>query len=229
MVYTPESERVVEPDLHVYDNERLVTNIDKQTLTVEDIENDPEVKAFFDRGRAVAQALDAGEPLPESAQAETTVEELEEPKKSKGPAWIPPKKELYVPPETMEPPPKEIIPVAEAAEARGSKTAIQADNDPQAENSVKAHFGTEFPTSPEKGEMYLRVDRLPSKLYKYNGASWIEVDKSLTDSYLYNDEYLKHLVNQIEQGQLDIDDLTDSERGQIEEYLLNAKSNRNAT
>lgn len=182
-----------EPDLTVYNDERLVSNFDKEALQ----EDAP----------------------PADASSEQTIGE----KKSR---WIPPVKEIYVPPETMEPPPKEVLQVAEAADVRKNKKAAQVDDS----QGVKAHFGTEFPVNPEKGEMYLRVDKLPSRLYKYNGTGWIEVDKSLTDSYLYNDEYLKHLVAQIEQGQLDIDDLTDSERGQIEEYLLNnAKPNSDTT
>jgi len=160
-------------------------------------------------------------PVEEPTVVEETVLDAssEEPIAEKRTRWIPPKKEIYVPPETMEPPPKEVTLVAEAADVRKNKQL------PLEEHGVKAHFGTEFPADPEKGEMFLRIDKLPNKLYKYNGTSWIEVDKSLTDSYLYNDEYLKYLVDKIENGQLDIEDLSDSERGQIEEYLLNAKSN----
>ena len=48
-------------------------------------------------------------------------------------------------------------------------------------------FGIDFPANPAKGDMYLRVDQMPSVLYKYNGRRWIEVDKNRTDQYAYDD------------------------------------------
>jgi hypothetical protein len=63
--------------------------------------------------------------------------------------------------------------------------------------------------------MFLRVDQLPTVLYKYNGAKWIEVDKSMTDSYAYDDAYIDHLINKIASGEYDLDLLSDMEREQI--------------
>ena len=37
--------------------------------------------------------------------------------------------------------------------------------------------------------MFLRVDQLPSVLYKFNGQHWIQVDKDLSDNYAYDDAY----------------------------------------
>lgn len=91
--------------------------------------------------------------------------------------------------------------------------------------SGEAIFGTEFPTTPAKGQLFLNVASLPSRLYKFNGTKWIEVDKSITDSYTYNDDYLSYLVEKINAGHISIDDLTVKEQEQIEEYLKNAKSN----
>lgn len=96
---------------------------------------------------------------------------------------------------------------------------------PHADNAHKrlagtyCDFGTEFPKGPRKGDMFLRVDYLPNKLYKWNGAKWLEIDKSSTDSYTYNEEYIKHLIAQLESGAYDQEDLNDAERDQIEEYL----------
>lgn len=45
---------------------------------LEDLFDDPEVKGFFEKGRAVAKALDAGEPLPEFTKNDTTTETVEE-------------------------------------------------------------------------------------------------------------------------------------------------------
>jgi hypothetical protein len=94
-----------------------------------------------------------------------------------------------------------------------------------AENAmpVNADFGDTFPINPLKGDMFLRVDMLPSKLFKWNEKKWIEVDKTKTDSFAYDRAYIQHLIEKIDSGEYDIDLLTDSESEQIKEYL-NAQS-----
>jgi hypothetical protein len=66
-------------------------------------------------------------------------------------------------------------------------------------------------------------------LFKYNGSKWIEVDKSMTDSYVYDSEYIKFLIAEIEAGHVDPDELSQSERDQITEYLSSNEQSRNAT
>jgi len=88
-------------------------------------------------------------------------------------------------------------------------------------------FGTEFPPSPTKGQIFLNVKQLPSKLYKFNGDIWIEVDKTLADSYTYNNEYVEFLIDKIKKGHITLDDLTFKEQEQVEEYLKNANTNNN--
>jgi hypothetical protein len=97
------------------------------------------------------------------------------------------------------------------------------DMSPQADNvvageQVHADFGTVFPEKPERSDMYVRVDFLPPRLFKYNGTKWMEVDKSMTDSY-YSEEYVKHLIEKINNGEYSVDDLSDSEQDHIREYL----------
>ena len=82
---------------------------------------------------------------------------------------------------------------------------------------INSGFGISFPTTPKKGDTYLRVDRLPSALYKFNGTNWIEVDKSST--YIYDDAYIDHLITKISSGEYDPDLLSDAERDQIEQRL----------
>ena len=84
---------------------------------------------------------------------------------------------------------------------------------------VNAGFGTSFPVNPAKGDMFLRVDMLPSKLFKWNEKKWIEVDKTKTDSFAYDRAYIQHLVEKIDSGEYDVELLTDSESEQIKEYL----------
>jgi hypothetical protein len=71
-----------------------------------------------------------------------------------------------------------------------------------------------------KGDMFLRVDQLPSALYKFNGTGWIEVDKKLSDQYLYDEAYIDHLIEKIGTGEYDPELLSDAERESIEKRLV---------
>jgi hypothetical protein len=80
-------------------------------------------------------------------------------------------------------------------------------------------FGTEFPFNPAKGDSFVRVDRTPSVLYKFNGSRWIEVDKNTTDNYTYDMAYIDHLIQLIAQGTYDAELLTDAEQLQVTNRL----------
>jgi hypothetical protein len=98
--------------------------------------------------------------------------------------------------------------------------SLDADNvDPIRIGGQVKGFGTSFPVNVNKGDMFLRVDRLPSALYKFNGTNWIEVDKLLSDQYAYNDAYISHLIEKISSGEYDPELLTEAERDQIESKL----------
>jgi hypothetical protein len=99
------------------------------------------------------------------------------------------------------------------------ETQLQADNLPQTHQGEVKGFGISFPNNPAKGDMFLRVDQLPSVLYKYNGANWIEVDKALSDQHAWDDAYIDHLIDKISSGEYDPDLLSDAERDRIEERL----------
>jgi hypothetical protein len=96
---------------------------------------------------------------------------------------------------------------------------IQADNTPALGKAANTGFGNEFPAQPEKGDVYLRTDYLPNRLYKFNSKKWIEVDKTQIDLYAYNEMYIKYLIEQIDSGNYDIETLSDVEREQISQYL----------
>ena len=89
--------------------------------------------------------------------------------------------------------------------------------DPIKRNST--NFGIQFPRLANKGDIFVRVDILPNKAYKFDGSKWIEINKDTSSSYLYNKNYIQYLVEKIDNGEYDIDLLTDNERQQIEEYL----------
>ena len=84
-------------------------------------------------------------------------------------------------------------------------------------------FGQEFPLTATKGDIFVRVDQMPNRVYKFEGKSWIEMEKEASDTYLYDEEYIKHLVAKIQTGEYDVDLLSDSERQQIEIYLTDNK------
>lgn len=80
-------------------------------------------------------------------------------------------------------------------------------------------FGTDFPKFAKKGTIFVRVDLLPNRVFKFNGSKWIEISKDMTDTYLHDEEYIRYLVSKIETGEYDVDLLSENEKIQIEEYL----------
>ena len=80
-------------------------------------------------------------------------------------------------------------------------------------------FGAKFPKAAVKGNMFLRTDTFPNKLYKFNGNGWIEVDKNLVNHYTYNEAYIEYLKNKVLVGEYDIELLTEAEREQVESRI----------
>jgi hypothetical protein len=80
-------------------------------------------------------------------------------------------------------------------------------------------FGPDFPAQSKKGNTWVKTDFLPTRLFKFNGSQWIEIDKDTTDSYTYNSDYIDHLINKIGSGEYDPDLLSDAERDQVEQRL----------
>jgi hypothetical protein len=84
-----------------------------------------------------------------------------------------------------------------------------------------SNFGTQFPRISKKGDVFVRVDVMPNKVFKFDGQKWIEINKGHTDTYLYDAEYIRYLVEQIDKGNYDVDLLSESEEEQIRNYLNN--------
>lgn len=84
---------------------------------------------------------------------------------------------------------------------------------------VYTSFGTEFPKFAKKGDLFVRVDVLPHKTFRFSGSKWFEINKEQTNTYLYDVEYIKHLVNKIDSGEYDVELLSDNEKEQIKEFL----------
>jgi len=90
---------------------------------------------------------------------------------------------------------------------------------PESTEIIGEGFGTKFPEVAKKGALFVRVDILPNRVYKFDGSNWIEVKKNQSDTYLHNAEYIKHLVEKIEKGEYDIELLSEIEKEEIAQYL----------
>ena len=92
---------------------------------------------------------------------------------------------------------------------------------------ISTNFGSQFPKFAEKGNIFVRVDVLPNRVYKFDGSRWIETNKEQSDSYLYDEHYIQHLINKIDSGEYDIDLLSEKEKAQIETYLSSQNNQEN--
>jgi hypothetical protein len=212
---------------------------------------DPEVTEFFDRARNVARDIDAGTygpPEEESTKKKSILSGLDNMWARAKKLVI---KDSEAEHANLEDPQSDQVTDAEEKEARRvwkeanpgntihhqekllatgkidrlpwHNLGLEADNVPAGTQGQVRGFGTNFPQDVVKGDMFLRVDQLPSVLYKYNGANWIEVDKSLTDQHAYDDAYIDHLIEKIGTGEYDPDLLSNAERDSIEQRLNNSK------
>ena len=205
-----------------------VDKLEKPDPVVEVIE--PEVEQFFANAQATSQAIDGG--TYQESELDIPVLENEE-------MWA--QRVIDEHKEEDDPPLEEPKPVDEfntpirrgadyAVRYKGKvynldafnklypSMAIQADND-KLEAASQCGFGERFPETPMKGDMFIRTDYLPDRLFKWNGQKWIEVDKNTTDSYTYNQAYIQHLISKLEAGEYEIEDLSDAEQAQVEQQI----------
>jgi len=87
------------------------------------------------------------------------------------------------------------------------------------DDQISTSFGTTFPSQAMFGNMYVRTDIIPNRVFKFNGRKWIEVNKETTDSYLDDPKYIQFLVDKLSTGEYDPDTLTQSEQDVIKGYL----------
>ncbi len=85
--------------------------------------------------------------------------------------------------------------------------------------SINTNFGSEFPKIARRGDVFVRVDVLPNRVYKFDGTKWLLINKDTTTVYLQDPAYIQHLISKIDQGEYDVDLLSPDEKQQIEEYL----------
>jgi hypothetical protein len=90
---------------------------------------------------------------------------------------------------------------------------------------TQSSFGNQFPQNPSRGDTFVKTDRMPPQLYKFNGDEWIIIDKNSTDNYTYDTAYIDHLIDKIATGEYDPDLLSDIEREQVAERLKQTNTN----
>jgi phage host-nuclease inhibitor protein Gam len=78
------------------------------------------------------------------------------------------------------------------------KSALQIEH-PELITDVKStvEFGTEFPENQSNSTLFISTDQLPTKLYRFNGESWVQLDKNVLAESAYSREYIKHLIEKI--------------------------------
>jgi len=164
-----------EPDLHVYDDERLVSQFDKQHLAEEETDAEKEAKRLW-KAEHPDGTIKEQRRLHETGAIDTL-------------PW-----QDYI--------------------------NLRADNDGNLLSTGRLlGFGIKFPENSAKGDSFIRVDQMPSALYKYNGSKWIEVDKGLSDQYAYDTAYIDHLIEKLTTGEYDPELLNDAEREQVAQRL----------
>ena len=83
----------------------------------------------------------------------------------------------------------------------------------------KTDFGNTFHDNPERGDFCMRTDFRPTKLFKWNGAKWMQVSKDSTDIYAFNDAYIQFLADQVLSGVYSWDDLSQTEVDQVQTLI----------
>lgn len=199
IVPTPAKKPAYEPDDGPLTKEQIQTiqrtaNVDLANVTpISNLFDDEEesTKEFFQRGKEIARELDKS--AAEQAYLKTPW------------AWIPSNTQ----------PASEEIKTEQVVEI--PQLLAQADNQEVA--GSRADFGDQFPANPTKGDMFLRVDVIPSVLFKWNGYKWIEIGRTSTDRYANNLDYIKFAISKLESGEYSIDMLSPTEQDQVERVL----------
>jgi ribosomal protein L13E len=116
------------------------------------------------------------------------------------------------------------VPIQQSVDI-AEQLAPQVDNfDPFAQKG-SATFGTAWPAHPAKGDLFLKVDSKPNKLYKWNGRKWIEIDRQrINDTLVYDVAYIDYVIDQVRRGLRDYEDLSEIEKSQVIARIRDNKS-----
>lgn len=109
-----------------------------------------------------------------------------------------------------------VDPVLPAMVRPNVQDSIKATSDFDLDSIGTTSFGTTWPANPARGDLFLKVDTKPNRLYKWNNRKWIEIDRGrVGDTLAYDPAYIDHLIQEIRKGHQEYDDLTEVEQQQI--------------
>lgn len=199
-IHSPEDSAIAElylpkdEDIAAYNNERLVSKFDKESLAKEE---HPSAVATVSQDTAEDEVLQP--PIVEDAPA---LDEFNTPIRRGHDYAVRYRGKVYN---------------LDAFKTLYPSLEIQADN--EITDISVCGFGDKFPSNPSKGDMFIRTDYLPDRLFKWNGTKWLEIDKKSTDSYTYNQAYIAHLIAKLETGEYEFEDLSEAEKYQVEQQI----------
>jgi hypothetical protein len=96
---------------------------------------------------------------------------------------------------------------------------LKAEPDTTINRTGTVSFGTTWPLNPANGDLFLKIDTKPNKLYKWNRRKWVEVDRKSEDALALDMDYIDWLINQLRKKHVDFYELTDSEKEQIKKRV----------
>jgi hypothetical protein len=85
------------------------------------------------------------------------------------------------------------------------------------EGTGSVSFGTTWPINPAAGDLYLKIDVKPNRLFKWTKQrKWVEIDKrKATEALARNEKYIDWLIQQVRSKHIEFSELSDIEKEQI--------------
>lgn len=106
------------------------------------------------------------------------------------------------------------------------KQQLTAKSDIDIGSTGSATFGTTWPQNPARGDLFLKVDTKPNRLYKWNGRKWMEIDRGrVDDTLVFDPKYVDHLIQEVKKGWREFEELSDMEKNQIVARIRELGSN----
>lgn len=95
---------------------------------------------------------------------------------------------------------------------------LTADSDAM----LSSNFGSQFPKEASKGDIFVRVDSLPNRSFKFDGKRWVEINRD-SQEILQDEQYIQFLISKIDSGEYNIELLSDFEKEKIAKFLESQK------
>ena len=83
----------------------------------------------------------------------------------------------------------------------------------------EVNFGPAFPKKSIEGDLFIRSDYLPTKLYRFNGDTWDPQDKDILGATAYSDNYIELLIDMISGNDYDPELLNKIEKQKIQQKI----------